>query len=454
MRRVWSAAYAAVGVMLVVCLVACGDTPSDALVISGASTVSPRPTIPDTLAAARNSANSLVAGQGVQPTPTGTQAVNRPKIRVWWPDELYPEADSLAEDVLLRQFDSFRTTYSSYDLEVRRKRSTGLGGILPTLRTARPVAPNAVPDVTLLRYADLVTAATEGLIVPIDGVVPSDLHEGNLLEGARALGESGGVLYGVPYVLNFTHTVYRLAVYETPPLTFDDILAVESGYRFSSTPLGAGAVNNTVLAQYLAAGGRLVDENGVATLDPDPLLDVLEYYASAVAADIFSPSMLENTDPTSQWNAFVSADLNLVGVDSMTYLRHKDSVSNVGLATVPTLEGVPITLVDGWAWVVTTQDAGRQDQARAFLSWMMRVSQQSLLTEALGVVPSQQRALRLWDDESYAQFAQDLVPHGRVLPTAYRTGRAAQALQESFIAVINGTPAAEAAQIAISHLAD
>jgi len=36
----------------------------------------------------------------------------------------------------LRQWDGFRSTYRSYDLEIRRKRASGLGGILSTLRAA------------------------------------------------------------------------------------------------------------------------------------------------------------------------------------------------------------------------------------------------------------------------------------------------------------------------------
>ena len=57
--------------------------------------------------------------------------------------------------MLLSQFDGFRQTYA-YNLDVRRKRSGGLGGILPTLRTAVPVAPRAVPDLTLMRRTDMI----------------------------------------------------------------------------------------------------------------------------------------------------------------------------------------------------------------------------------------------------------------------------------------------------------
>ena len=96
---------------------------------------------------------------------------------------------------------------------MRRKRTSGLGGILPTLRTAGPVAPGALPDLTLMRRADMLTAATEGLIVPLDTWIPTDLVDDDLLPGTRALGEIDGVLYGVPYALNIvSHGLSRVDV--------------------------------------------------------------------------------------------------------------------------------------------------------------------------------------------------------------------------------------------------
>jgi ABC-type glycerol-3-phosphate transport system substrate-binding protein len=386
-----------------------------------------------------------------QNTPTPPPTPDKVTIRVWWPDELYPQTSGEAEDILLEQFEGFRLTYTSYTLDMRRKRTSGMGGILPTLRTATPVAPGALPDLTLMRRADMLTAATEGLIVPLDDWVPPDLITGDLLPGTQALGEIDGVQYGIPYAVNMIHSVYRAAVFTEAPLSFNDVLLQKPVYLF---PGGTTPVNWTLLLQYRAAGGALVNAEGAPALDRDPLVAVLSYYARGVEQGLFDPALLQYTRYDEYWNRFASGDANLIGVDSMTYLAHKTAVQNIGLASIPTLGTTPITALDGWMWVVTTNDPDRQQQALVFLSWMMRISQQSSYTEAFGILPSQQRALRLWNDEQYAQFAQGLIASAQIIPLAQRNSNAALALQSSFAEVLSGTSAETAADAALAMLAD
>ncbi len=410
-------------------------------------------------------ASSHAAQQGTTPTPAQAeaeatadataepQATPTPaptaSIRVWWPDELYPDDGSPAQELLTRQFDDFAQTYASYDLQVRRKRSSGLGGILPTLRTARPVAPNALPDLTLMRRSDLVAAATEGLIVPIADWVPAGVLEG-LVPGVQALGELDGTLYGVPYLITLYHVAYRETVHPTPPLTFDDVLAQEPTYLFPGNIAGGGtAANWTVLLQYLAAGGRLVDDAGVPTLDQDPLMAVYSFYERGVEQGIFSPDLLNYTQAGDYWEHFETGSASMIFITSMAYLHQETNVPNTAPASIPTLDGTPITTPDGWMWVLTTNDPDRQSQARAFLSWMMRVSQQSAFSEAAGYLPTTERAFRLWENQDYIQFAQSLIGNMVILPDNQRANSAVSALQAGFAAVLEGTPAPVAAEQAI-----
>ncbi|MBN2303819.1 MAG: extracellular solute-binding protein [Anaerolineae bacterium] len=439
--------------VLAACLAACAGTPA----VSSAPPPDDTPyTAQDALASAHDPAGSEksaapVAAQSTS-TPTPESTPDRLKVRVWWPDELYPAPDGTAAATLLNQFEGFRLTYTSYDLDVRRKRSNGLGGILPMLRAAAPVAPSALPDLALIRYADMVTLATEGLIVPLSNLVPGDLVGSNLLPGARGLGEVNGVLYGVPYALNISHTVYRTALFDQPLLGFDDVLAAGPVYLFPAGTTTGTLVNETALAQYLAAGGRLADDLGNPILNHDPLLAVLRYYEQGLDGGLFTPALLEQTGYAGYWTDFETGEASVIGVDTLTYLAHEDAVPNVGLSPTPTLDGGPITLLDGWVWALTTQDPDRQRQAIAFLSWMMRVSQHSLFTEAMNILPSQSRALLLWDDAAYAEFAGDLITHAVVLPTSQRSSSAAQALQDSVVAVLEGTPADTAADSALAQL--
>ncbi len=396
---------------------------------------------------ARNA--SAFSATTATPVPTPTASPEQRTIRVWWPDELYPGENSTAAEALQSQFDLFRQTYNSYTVEIRRKRSHGLGGILASLRTASPVAPGALPDLTLMRREDLLTAAQEGLIVPLDEWMPANLSGNNLFSGVRALGEVEGVLYGIPYTLNIRHTLYRASIFNAPPQTFEDVLRAETPYLFAAND---APVSWTVLLQYLAAGGQLVDENGAATLSPDALQTLLEFYAEGEAAGVFSPALLDYAQPQDYWNIFVTGEAHLIAVDTQTYLSHKDTVQSVAPSITPTVDGTSLTVIDGWMWVVTTPNPDHQRQALAFLSWMMRVSHQSAFSEAFGVLPSQVRALRLWEDQAYANFAQELITTAVVFPEARRNNVAAMALQNAVADVIKGVPPQTALDEALASL--
>ncbi|MBI5957570.1 MAG: extracellular solute-binding protein [Chloroflexi bacterium] len=436
-----------IGMVLALGLSACAGELVETPVIVEETPTAPLPEGSSVLPASRGL--SLERGlEAATPTPNAQAALQAVSVRVWWPEELYPQDAGAAENVLLAQFEDFRLTYTSYVLEVRRKRTNGMGGILPTLRTASPVAPSAMPDLTLMRRADMVTAATEGLIVPLENWLPPDLM-GDLLPGTRALGEIDGVLYGLPYTLNIYHNVYRISPSEQVPLTFAGVLEQQPVYLF---PAGALSGNWTLLLQYRAAGGRLVDDSGSSVLDRPALVTVLDYYAKAVEAGIFDPSLLNYADVDGYWDSFVSTGIDMAAVDSATYLRRKSSLHNVGVTPIPTESGSPVTALDGWVWVLTTQDPDRQTRARAFLSWMMRISEQSLFSEAFGILPSQKRALRLWEDQDYAQFAQGLVAAAELIPDTQRTGGAAEALQTGLAAVLEGASAETAADAALGQL--
>jgi ABC-type glycerol-3-phosphate transport system substrate-binding protein len=424
---------AALALTLAVAMVACEARllPSAQPTSTATIVPSPTPTLTDAVPSLQGDRALWPVNAAAQITPTPAPET----VRVWWPDELYPHDDELALETLQTQWNGFAQAYPTLTLEVRRKRSSGLGGILSTLRTAVPVAPSALPDLTLMRRADMITAANEGLIVPLDDWLPSDLADSNLLPGVRSLGEINGVLYGVPYVLNVVHAAYRPAAMSAPPLSFADVLEGGISYLF---PAGAIPISWTLLLQYRAAGGRLVDDTGAATLDAQPLLDVLTFYAQGVQAGLFSPVLLQYVRYDDYWNQFVTATSNLVAVDTLTFLGRRDSVPNARPVSIPTPDGTPITALDGWLWVVTTANPERHQRVSAFLAWMMRVGQHSLFTEAIGLLPSQTRALRLWDDREYAEFAQDLLATAILVPEAQRNNSASLALQEALVDVLEG----------------
>ena len=94
------------------------------------------------------------------PTPVSSPVatvVNQPSLTIWWPDVLMPTVEDQPLP-LYEQLEAFAQTENGVQVKVRVKRVSDVGGIMATLRTAREVAPSALPDMTLLRRQDLLDA--------------------------------------------------------------------------------------------------------------------------------------------------------------------------------------------------------------------------------------------------------------------------------------------------------
>ncbi|KAB2903847.1 MAG: extracellular solute-binding protein [Anaerolineae bacterium] len=372
-------------------------------------------------------------------------------IQVWWPDALYNANDQHITDTLEMQLDDFAEAHLFIAVEVRLKRSEGQGSVISTLLAAEEVAPGAIPDLVLLRRDDLAQAVRAGIARPIDDWVPDTLRD-DLLPNALSLGQIDGRLYGMPYLLRIDHTAFRTATYETAPLTYEDVLNSEAGFLQPGAPLPNQAVNNVILGQYLAEGGRLVDENGFPILDQAALLTVLTFYEAGVQQQIFSPEILSYDLPSDYWSRFAQGEAPLALVSSTDFLQRQSSLQNIAAAPIPTEGGTSLTLLDGWMWVLTTGDPDQKNGALEFLKWMMRADQQAEFSESIGILPSLAPALRIWSNDAYTRQITAWLPESIVLPVDQRNNPAAVQLQAAFVAVLNGVSADEAVETALKNL--
>ncbi len=368
------------------------------------------------------------------PTSTPEPVQAQPRLVIWWAAELLPAPGSAAETVLNAQFTGFRNSPDAPLLVVRAKRSEGVGGILSTLRNASRVAPGALPDLALLRRADLLAATRDRLIAPLSASMPAELRR-NLTPAALALGTVEDVVYGVAYLLEVQHIVYRPAAFETPPLTFAAVLNAGQPFAF---PLGGeDGVNTALLIPYAAAGGQLSDEAGTPVLDEAPLQTVLEFYEQAVAAGLIGPEALAYHAPADYWDAFLDGAFDLAQVDSSTYLA--SSSQQTGLVAAPpiTTTGEALTCLDGWLWVITTSDPDRQIGAWRLLEWLMQAERQAAFAQAMNRVPSLEPALALWNAGDYGALMATLLANDTPI-LAGDSSPALETLQAALEAVLNG----------------
>ncbi len=382
---------------------------------------------------------AVTGAQNVDPTATATPDGPR-TLTVWWPEPLASPDNFEVAAVLEAQTAVFVLRQDNVEVSTRLKKATDVGGIMSTLRTASAVAPGAMPDLTLLRRQDLVNAQRANLIQPLDELLTTPLLD--TWSTGAALGQVDERTYGVPYVLDLVHTVYR----PDPALDytswgFDALLEREQPLLF---PAGrTTGMNNVLYLQYLQAGGQPPSSSD---LDMRALTSTLQFYERALSAGIVDSVLLNYTTPADYVNLFQEDEFDVAVVDSTTYLRLVQDEPDLKAAPVPTTTGATSTLLNGWIWVLTTTDPDRQALAMRYLNWMNDADRQGEYAAAVSQLPSQRPALeRYFRGRIDIEFFDDLIENATLPLIESDGGTLARIMQDAFSGVLMGNNDAEAA---------
>jgi ABC-type glycerol-3-phosphate transport system substrate-binding protein len=306
-----------------------------------------------------------------------------------------------------------------------------------------------MPDLILMRRSDLVQAAASKLIQPID---MRSLTSQDFFPSALTLGQINSVQYGIPFTLEFQHAIYRNSALSTPPQTLKDVLQTGQPYLFPGS--ATRGVNSTLLAQYIAAGGHIVNDKGAPVLERGPLLEVLEFYQQGIVDEIVGPQLLEYSELSQYWSLVIGDKANIANIDSTTFLAQRSKLLDLAPIPIPLPNSATLTPLDGWMWVLTTANADRQARALDFVSWSLRADAQAQFTREMGVLPSQRSALQAWTNDTYAPFARTLLQQPILPPLDTVPPSVSSALQKAFEGVLSGRQTAEtAADQAFSQVA-
>lgn len=324
------------------------------------------------------------------PSPEVTEAAPtpapRPSIDIWLPDVLLANGDA-SEDAFYAQVDAFESA-TGYEVNIRLKRVGDAGGVMSTLRTASDVAPGVLPDLTLLRRHDMVTAQRTNLIQPVEGMVSSTI-QGNL-NSALTLGQVGGELYGVPYVLDMMQVLHHSDEPVPVAWSFEDLLASDRTFAFPGGRVSG--ISDTFLAQYIASGGELAPD-GALTLNTDALRRVLEFYEAASDQGNIS-ALVMNYATANDYDAnFRTGSIDSAVYPTTLYVPLMEDESDVYMSSVPTETGVPTTVINGWMWVLVTNEPEKFTMISDFFAWMFDPQRQAAYTATTRFLPSQRTAL-------------------------------------------------------------
>lgn len=381
--------------------------------------------------------------------PTAEPTVEQPvTLNIWFPEQLAPIDNEDAADLLSEQISAFQAANGNVEISFRLKSSADVGGIMSTLRSANAVAPGAVPDLTLVRRADLLTAVQSGLVEPItEGRAAAIL--GNLHPGVAALGRVDDRLYGLPYNVEVQHLALQPGTVPGTTLSFSDVLDEEINFVF---PAGrTNTLSDMFLAQYRSAAGLL--DAGDLSIDVDTLRAILDFYEQAVNAELIAPIVLEYTTSENYAEALAQGTISAGLVTSSQYLALLARDVELDYAAIPTQSGDPATVVDGWVWVLTAAETERQTVAFRFLNWMMDASRQSEYNRAIHMLPSQRTALRQWEDAAYVAFVDGLLNRATLPLLDSDSAIAGRVIQSALASVLSGRrTAAQATQDILTQL--
>lgn len=383
-------------------------------------------------------------------TPTPTPAPT-PELLLWVPAPLGSRSVSGGASALFyEQIDAFNAENPDLIIKTRIKATEGAGSLYEFLRTSRQVAPDVLPDLVLLRESELQIASANGWLAPLDDLIDDSLA-GELYDAARIMGIVGENTFGIPYLLDFAHLIYHQDTVEQPPLDFEDLFALDVPYAFPAGALDVGQhANAALLTQYLAAGGKLLDEEGAPILDSQPLLITLGFYEDALKNGIISPEALNHAGWADYAQAFYEGAAPIAQIGASAYLRAElQDEEAYAVAPILTSAGGTEPILSGWYWAIVSQDAIRRDWAGRLISWMIRRDNLAVYAESLGMLPAQRGALSRWED---ATFFETQLEDAQPAPSI-DARPAIVALQNAFVQVMKGeATAVDASQAAIDAL--
>ena len=391
---------------------------------------------------------------------SSNEAVNStaPPLKVWLPAPLISDESGNAYQLLSEHTAAFSAS-NDINVAFRIKDVGKIGGILASIRAGKEVAPEALPDVALIRRRDFGPTLANKYLQSMETLFSSsllnDLDDG--VEFGQVPLDSGLTLYGLPYFFDLLLSVHTQPLQNARnSLSFDEMLSDEVAFLFPAAR--TNGLNQTFYLQYLAAGGLTPDE-GLMSINEDALLTVLEFYDVLVQRELITADVLTYQSPAA-YVADFTGNLDrprLAIFNASDYLAMIDQQAvDVVAAEIPTADGNGSSVLNGWLWVIVTPDRGRQALVARFLESMMDPAFHANFARALYHLPAQPAVLdKSLPAAADSQFFAGLLQRAALPLPEGEGGTAPRLMQEALVHVLHGdASAAEATRQALEQIAE
>lgn len=391
-----------------------------------------------------------LAQTGTPPRPTTPPSPIT--LTLWLPEFLSPAQESAGGRILKEQYEAFTKANRHIIIEHKLKKPHGKGGIRDFLLTTQAVIPSALPDIVALDLSELEKLVEEGLLQPLDELLPEELED-DLFLFARQAATFNDRLMALPFEADLEHLIYNREKITFPPRSWTELLTTEDATYVFPAGGDQGRVNLSFLIQYLALGGHLRDDEGHPTIDEAKVAQTLRFYREARPGGVvpYTISELETLDDC--WPRYLAAEATMANVDSHRYMAEGDVLKKTSFSSIPTRDGNTATIARGWAYAIVIQEPARQAAAASFIRWLTMPENLAKWAQSANHLPTHRSAFHLQGmTGQYMAFLESQLEAAYPPPSLRGYEKIGQALQTAVEQVLSrrATPDEAARQAAAS----
>ena len=352
-------------------------------------------------------------------------------MRIWLPPSFDPNADTNAAQLLRQRLADFQASQRGLRIEVRIKAADGKGGLLNSLAITSVAAPAALPDLIALPRGDLESAASSGLLRPMDGL-STLLDDPNWYPFARDLGLIQNIGYGLPFAADALVLIHRPAL---EIHSWQDILSTGELLLFPADT----SQQLALLSIYVSAGGKLVNEQGLPTLEEQPLTSTLTLFHDGLESGTFLPSSLgaNNTPAVEEERAGTAVNWAVQGWKS----------GQNEMQPLPGQGASAHAFANGWLWALAGSTPENQQVATELAEFLMEDSFLSEWTQESGYLPTR---VTLADSKDAQINA--VLEAAQVLPSDEVITALGPILSQAVDRILNGEPVDEVVQSVMEQI--
>lgn len=283
------------------------------------------------------------------------------------------------------------------------------------------------PDVVACALDWVTTFGSAGLLAPLDEYLKADgIDTGNYVKGAIDASTIDGSLYGVPfrsetYVLFYNVDMLKVAGYEEPPKTWDEVLEVAQACTTGDVSgFGlCGANYGNVSFQYISmlrcsGSDILTEDNTASALDTETAIQTAELYCDLKA---FAPaSVMENSNVENR-TLFSSGKVAMYvsGVYDVETIVKSNPDLNFACAMVPTANGAEReTILGGWSAAIS-ECSKNKEAAALFVEFLTSTEASVLYTNTFTGTGEPAVKLAAFGDE-IMKANQEALSYAKALP--------------------------------------